>query len=762
MNVNWLNAQSLRHLYKLTILPNFKAGLISGIVALSFSIAYGALIFAGDLSKYFAFGTGSALGSAVLATLLLAWRSNFYFAIASSDPQVPPVLALIVAAVASEVQATGNSDAVFSTIWVAIALCSIGTGVCLFTLGQLRLGYLVRFVPYPVVGGFLAGAGYLLIRGAFKVTLGVPLDWQVLPHLWQADVVWHWLPSLIFAIFLQAMVRHFQNLLLMPLSLVGAIASTYGIFALTGISIPQAIAEGWIFDPIVSSQSQFNQLANWQIVIHNWGQVDWQALSAQTGTLMALILLVSICILLNASELEINTQTDIDLDRELKVSGIANLGVGCVGGMLGYLSLSRSMLNYKAGANSRLAGVIASLVCALTLWWGETILFYFPKPVLSSLLFYVGIGLLIDWLYKAWFKLLPLEYFLLASIVAIVAIAGFLRGIGVGIVFACLLFAFNYSHISVIKYALSGANHHSNLERSQTQTKLLQEKGAAIYILCLQGYLFFGTANSLINQVKQRLLDPSLPTLRFLIIDFRLVSAMDSSAILSFVKLKQLAQKHDVQLVLTQVQPSNQAQLQQLGCIPASNSESSLNHNDVCQAFLDLDRGVEWCEEQLITTMGIEPQASFPLVLQLSEMLLIEESIPQLISRIQTFMAYLEKISLPAQQFVFHQGDLPEELYFIESGQVTLLLELPNGQQKRLRSLCEGTVIGEIGLYKKSPRSASAITDRASILYRLSQTALTKMESEDPKLAAAFHQFIVRLLADRLAHSNKELEILLG
>ena len=104
---------------------------------------------------------------------------------------------------------------------------------------------------------------------------------------------------------------------------------------------------------------------------------------------------------------------------------------------------------------------------------------------------------------------------------------------------------------------------------------------------------------------------------------------------------------------------------------------------------------------------------------------------------------------------------MPTAIYLIESGQVSLIRQLENGQTERLGTVGEGTVIGEIGFYGHFPHECSAICDRPTRLYRLSQEVLQRMEEENPRLAAACHQFIAQLLAKRIVQLRKRSDALL-
>jgi SulP family sulfate permease len=124
-------------------------------------------------------------------------------------------------------------------------------------------------------------------------------------------------------------------------------------------------------------------------------------------------------------------------------------------------------------------------------------------------------------------------------------------------------------------------------------------------------------------------------------------------------------------------------------------------------------------------------------------------------------MSYFKPIDVPADHYLFHQHDPPRDLYFIESGQVTIWLELPDDQRTRLRTMGAGTVIGEIGLFTGERRSASVVTDRPSLLYALSAEALAEMRRRSPQLADVFQTFVIRTLSERLRHCETQLQALL-
>jgi len=121
---------------------------------------------------------------------------------------------------------------------------------------------------------------------------------------------------------------------------------------------------------------------------------------------------------------------------------------------------------------------------------------------------------------------------------------------------------------------------------------------------------------------------------------------------------------------------------------------------------------------------------------------------------VQSLLPYLTRRELAAGHTVIRQGDPAEELLFLESGQLTVLVETAVGPPVRLRTLRSGAVVGEMGLYSNHPRSASVVTDTAVVVHSLDRAALAHIEQEAPALANRLHRVIITLIAERLADNT--------
>jgi len=235
--------------------------------------------------------------------------------------------------------------------------------------------------------------------------------------------------------------------------------------------------------------------------------------------------------------------------------------------------------------------------------------------------------------------------------------------------------------------------------------------------------------------------------LRYAILDFRGVSDLDSSAVFGFVRMRQLAAASKAHLIFTNTSPGIRRQLEKGGLGVPDDSVFSIHP--------DLDHGLEWCENEIISNAKLSSNGCTRTLIDY-----FQDLIPPGTDTAH-LLEYMEKQSIKPGDVMIRQGDPPDVMYFVESGRVTARLELSAGRWVRLRSMGSGTVVGEIGLYLEMPRTATVVADQPGVVYCLTAEALHQMALESPGLAAAFHHFMVRLLAERLLENNTTLNALL-
>lgn len=170
------------------------------------------------------------------------------------------------------------------------------------------------------------------------------------------------------------------------------------------------------------------------------------------------------------------------------------------------------------------------------------------------------------------------------------------------------------------------------------------------------------------------------------------------------------------------------------------------------KVFDNLDIALEWCEDRLLESAGCRPDDPLPPLPQQLVGLMGDAAM------IENLLPYLERHLFPAGATLIRQGDFPDALYFLESGQLTAQLRQATGETLRLETMLGGRVVGELGFYLGSIRSADVVVDAPSVVYQLTREALTRMEVESPEVASEFHRLIIRLMSERVTHLIKTVE----
>jgi len=303
----------------------------------------------------------------------------------------------------------------------------------------------------------------------------------------------------------------------------------------------------------------------------------------------------------------------------------------------------------------------------------------------------------------------------------------------------------NYSRINVVRYALTGAERRSNVERNLQQEKYLRDNGGQTLILKLQGYLFFGTAAALVSRIEARLNDKTLPPLAYVALDFSQVTDMDSSAALSFMKLAQEATKSHFFLLLTGLPPGMGDRL--MGSWFEKETSSYI------QILPDLDRGIEWCEERMLREQALEDD-HLGIMEQLAAYLPAPDDHLILAN-------YFEHRVVEPGDVLAEQGAPSDEMFLLQSCSASVYLDAGSGTRHRIRRADSGTVFGEVGFYLGTPRTASVIVDNGGDLYILCQAANARLEQEHPQIAGALHKFMIRVITRRLQLTTTTLQAVL-
>jgi sulfate permease, SulP family len=713
---------------------NLLAGAVCSVVMVAYAGSCSGLVFSGSLSGFGGQGMLAALVGTVVTVLVLSRWSSFEFSLGGTDSNPSAILAGATAAIAAKIVGESGpaSEALLPTLLVWISTSALGCGLILVLIGERKLGRCVRFVPHPVIGGFLGGTGYLLVVGSFKMMTGAALGADALARVGGVPPL-AWVTVLTTGLLLTVLLRSSRHALAIPAVLIGATCLFYGWLLASGRSVGDARKMGLLMDPL--------QLGGWVNAFHfPYALVRWDLVLLHWNDFAVMTVVVIITCLLNATSLDVATGRDVDIDRELRALGIANVLGGLAGGMVTVNSFNRSVLNQKAGASSPSAARFSAALVVLLMLAAPGLTGLIPRPVLTGLVLYLGLTLLVAWLWDARRTMPTGDYLIIAAIVVIVAVWGIVPGVLLGLVIACLNFVFAFSKTPAVKYAFTAANQRSNVERTPVELRSLADFDGALRGFVLQGYLFFGTASTVLEEIRKVLGDA-----RFVVLDLWLVRGLDSSSAIALTKIRNLAAERKVSIVITGASAGLLEQLRR----------ANFKIDDpMIKLFPDLDHGLEWCENALLAhldlTLGPFSSVGGPMARFEAEGL----------------QGYLESKSFSAGETIIRQGDLSESMYIIGRGQVSVYLRTGSGPggsafTRRLRTFGVGTVVGEMGLYSGERRSADVVADVDSVLLLLTRSRLNALEREDPACAQRFHRYVIATLALRLHATNEQVRLLL-
>jgi SulP family sulfate permease len=713
------------------ILRDVLAGAICSILSVAYCLSYAALIFSGLLANWLSYGMAATFLSAAIAAAVIALRSSFPFAIAGPDTSTSAVTAALAASTAARLAAEGNANLLPSTL-IVIALATAATGILLCLLGYARAGRAIRFVPYPVIGGFLAATGWFMISGAVQLITDYRPTLATIEAFTEAPILAKLAAGLAVAFILQALLPRWTNAFVLPATLVAALLAIHVVLPIAGLSLAEAQAAGWMFQP----QAAASIVSPWQPA--ELRAFPWTALPWLTGDVLAVVFVTTISLLLNITGVEMATRRDGDINRELQALGVASLLSSASGGYVSCLSLSRTTLAHTLGATGRLAGLTVAAISAMVLLVDPGFLGYVPKYALGGLLFFAGGRLFYRWVVTSALELQALDYLSLVAIAVIILRWGFIAGVLIGVVLGCATFAISASRVNAVKFRFDGSEYRSSVDRSPLELSILTKYGGELQGMVLQSYLFFGSTSRLYEQVKTLL--ASRPECRFLLFDLRLVTGIDSSATHNFVQIKEAATESGARLVLVNLTPEKRRVFH----------ANRLDTQDVVVAS-DLDHALESCEEAIIKAHQPDANEGRSLEGWLTNTLGSAEYAAQLAQR-------CTRQEVKAGHDIARQGEPSDAMHFIFQGRVGIFVGMEGSV--RVRSLGRHTMIGEMGLITGRPRSATIRAEVDSVLYELSRNAYQDLVQRNPAAAQALLKFVIEVMSERLSFANRAIEAL--
>eukprot|EP01039_Chlorochromonas_danica_P001409 gene1409-1532_t len=446
------------------------------------------------------------LFSSAMHQLCFTLCSSLPFAVGQVQDAGLIFLSAMAASIAKGCQASGQADALLPTTLVVLALCTAALGLLLIATAKLRLASFVQYLPMPVVGGYLAFIGFFCGEAGLammaNVTIHTKADWL---QFLDPQVAKLYLPGLAGGVSIYLLLRRLRNPFVLPACMAAILALFYLAVYASGYSLDEMREAGWI-SPLTPSESALDA---WKL--YDISQVDWHYLPSQLPSLLALYLVVAFSSSLDIAAIEMELGLPLDYNTELFTVGVANLASGCLGGYTGSYIFSQTLFTLRNGVGSRAAGWVVVLVELLFVVLPFPVFAYLPKLFFGSLLVFISADLLCEWLVAARRKMGGADYLLcLASFLAIQCY-GIEVGMALGVVAAMMAFVARvagrprHTLLSVTTLPCSTV-----VRTFEERAVLIANRGKIVSIE-LKGYIFFGTAVRVLEEIVSRI-DSSIPS----------------------------------------------------------------------------------------------------------------------------------------------------------------------------------------------------------------------------------------------------------
>ncbi len=686
-----------------------------------------------------------AIALGVKAALIAVISGGLVYALSgtTASPAGMPSSAttVIFAALAAQVGRDPQID--LSSAHGLLSLCAVlSSAVVLMGLLQLAFGAagfgrLARFVPQPVLAGFMSGIVLLILFAQVRPLLGLPLTSTLTDPATLAQI--QPLALLIGAVSAAGVWLLGPKWRAVPSSLLGLVAGVALYAVLSGLlpgahfgNMVGALPQGWVTPDALLPLAEPATSALWQR--HGSQVVLTAAVLAFIGSLESIF---------SALAVDQTTGAQHDSRRELLALGAANIASGLCGGMPLSLGRARATQLLDNGSSGRRPVVMAALTFALMYGVGGPLMALLPKAALAGVMVTIALALSDRWtrqLVRQWragerSPEVRLSLAVVAVVCVVTAAGGFVAGLVSGVLLSMLVFMRSVNR-SLLRDRYGANQRPSRRIYLPEQEALLRQARSRVMVFELEGALFFGSATRLLGECESL-----APDCRCLVLDLRRVNTIDESGAMALQQLSADLKRRGVTLLLAGVVANNRhgQRLRDFGCFRSSDAEDD-THPDWCA---DADRATEAAEALLLVDGGLgDSECSVPLV----ETALLKGLDAAQCAQV---LALMDQRRLAAGELLFQQGDPGDALYVLTEGAISIVTAGPSERQ-RFVTFPPGMMFGETAMLDGGGRTAAAVADRASVVHMLSKTAFEALSTADPQLGQRLALNIAVHLAERL------------
>jgi sulfate permease, SulP family len=676
-------------------------GFSAMLVALPSAIAFGVTIFSPLGSAFGAQGAmAGMMGAAALGLVAAIFGGTPRLISAPSAPA-----AAVLTALTLQMVQLGNDAA---SVILGLFLVALLSSLIQLSFGVLRLGELIKYMPYPVVSGYLSGVGLIIVLGQLPKWLAIPKEMNVWQWL-SAPGLWQW-PSLLIGL---ATVLGMQLAPRVSKRLPGVIQGL-----LAGMVVYWAMAlSAWpallnLHDnPLIIGPLNVNLDAFMDGVTRPWDQLmasgfpPWEQIVLPAMTLAVLLSIDTLnkCLVLDAI-----TGARHDSNQELRGQGLGNLVSSLIGGATGSGAIGASLVSKASGGTTYLSGVFQGLGSLVVILLLTSVIAWIPVPALAAMLVMIGVKM-IDWASLQMIRSpqTRLDFGVIILVVIVANTVSLIAASAVGIGLAIFLFLSEQIHTTTIRRKNWGNKVFSSRVRSLGEREILTQKGHQTLIFELQGSLFFGTTHQLFSAIE-----PEIKKAKFVVLDFLRVQSMDMTA------------------------------GQMIGLLS----------DNTAKVFTELDEALEWIEEETLVQEGyVHPQGQGLPVAKFELFHGMSASELEALDRCKEVRVY------QAGELVLGPDTVGHALMLISRGEVKVSLKTSSGSAIHLATLSSGQFFGEMSFLDGRAPSAYVHASGETEIFAIDRQAFAKLAAGDHVMSVSVMRSLALVLADRLRHTNMEL-----
>jgi SulP family sulfate permease len=720
-------------------------GLASMLVALPQSIAFGIIVFSPLGLEYVSLGALAGTIGAITMGIISPLMGGTPGLISSPCAPSAAFLAGLLGESWLRGMAKSNPEAVILVIGMTVFFA----GIFQVFFSLLGGGKIIKYIPYPVVTGYLSSVGIIIFIGQFPRLTGLDPDltlWQTLSSMERWSV-----PALVTGLVTIAVMYTGPKLSKkIPAPVIG-LAGGIVVYFLLSVHYPFLLSfedNSFVVGKLQGDFSPSRFIKRFDSV----SQLDFALIKESIIAGATLAIVLSIDTLKTCVIADSINRSRSNSNKELFGQGLGNLVTGVMGGIAGAGTLGATLVNLSSGAVSRFSGAFAGLFSLFAFAALSQLIAWIPVSALAGILILIAVRT-IDWNILTMFgrKAAIFDFLVICGVIITALKFSLMAAAGTGFVLSTIFFLREQIMGSVIRRKNYGDKIFSKRSRLSQERKILSEEGHSTIIYELQGNLFFGNTDRFFTNILE-----DMESGRFIILNLRMVQTIDSTAVHLFDQVNDLLSEKKGRLILAGVPMSIKG---------SKDLENFLHevglpiHSSSILLFEDLYEALEWVEDYILSEKEMY-HSHMESPVDIDQIEIFRNLSP---GRIKKIKRCLEKRSFAENQKIFSSGDSGDELYFIRKGVVKIFLRMdPRFPQKvhHLATFGRGDFFGDMAFVDREPRSADAIAATETDLYVLSRKKFESVVHNDPSVGKEFYENLVKVLAMRFRSTHLELRSL--